>query len=51
MTGGIIAMFLLGFVLSYLNKYSIPIIIFSLLIQIIALHYMNCFKKVSLNCE
>ena len=44
--GGIIALLFPGIAFKYLSEYSIIIILSSFFIQIIALYYMNCFKKI-----
>ncbi|MBN2884333.1 hypothetical protein JXE04_00155 [Patescibacteria group bacterium] len=49
--GGIVAILFPGFMFSFLSEYSLLIILFSFLIQIVALYYMNCFKRVKLNCN
>ncbi len=42
---GVIALIFPGVLFSFLEKYGIVIIIFSIIIQIISLYFMNCFKK------
>lgn len=44
--GGIVALLFPGIAFKYLSEYSIIIILSSFFIQIIALYYMNCFKKI-----
>lgn len=43
---GVVALFFPGLAFGLLEKYSILITIISILIQIIALHYMKCFKVI-----
>lgn len=49
--GGVVGLFFPGFMLTFLSDYSMAIILFSLIIQIIALYFMNCFKEVNLKCK
>ncbi len=42
--GGIIALIIPGFAFNLIEKYSIWVIVFSILIQFFALYFMNCFK-------
>ncbi len=43
---GIVSLFFPSFALNFFEKYSIYIIIGSIIIQIIALYYMRCFVKI-----
>ena len=43
--GGFIAILFPGFAFTLLNEHSILIIFISLLMQILALYYMKCFKR------
>ncbi len=43
---GFLALFFPGVALNLLEKYSIWILIFSLIIQVFVLYFMNCFKEV-----
>ncbi len=42
---GIIAFLLPGITLNFFEKYAVEIIIASIIFQIVALYYMNCFKR------
>ncbi len=42
---GFFALFFPGVVLGLLGKYSVAIVIISLMIQLLALYFMNCFKR------
>lgn len=42
--GGIISLIFPGFVFGFMEKYSIWIVIISIVIQIFAIYFMNCFK-------
>jgi len=43
--GGVIALLFPGFAFAFFSDHSIVIILFSMFAQVIALYYMNCFKK------
>lgn len=44
---GVVALIFPGILFNFLEKYSIWIIVFSIIIQIISLYFMNCFKRTS----
>jgi len=46
---GAVAIFLPGIAFNFLEKYSITIIILSLVIQTLALYFMGCFKIIKYN--
>ena len=43
--GGILALIFPGFAFNLIEKYSIPIVLISVLIQLLTLYLMKCFKK------
>jgi len=48
---GVLAIFFPGFVLSFLSNNSIFIVIFSIVVQVFALYFMNCFKYFPRKCN
>jgi hypothetical protein len=42
---GIISMLFPGFLFTYLHVYGVPIIVVSIISQLISLYFMNCFKR------
>jgi len=48
---GVLAIFFPGFVLSFLSNNSIFIVIFSIVVQVFALYFMNCFKHFPRKCN
>jgi len=44
--GGIIALIFPGFTFNFIEKYSIQVVLISLLIQLVNLYLMKCFKKI-----
>ena len=43
--GGILALIFPGFAFSLMEKYSVPIVLISIFIQLLALYLMKCFQK------